>query len=115
MDFWYNPTYENYFKLLNALEELGQDVTEFKKEQAPNPKSSFFKYKFENFTLDFLPALKAALTFRLSYDKREVITLNEVDIPFIDFEDLIADKQATSRPKDIHDIEQLKLKRNRRD
>lgn len=23
---WYNPTYGNYFKLLYALEELGQDV-----------------------------------------------------------------------------------------
>jgi hypothetical protein len=33
LDFWYNPTYENYFKLLNALEELGQDVTKFKQEQ----------------------------------------------------------------------------------
>lgn len=23
LDFWYSPTYGNYFKLLNALEELG--------------------------------------------------------------------------------------------
>jgi hypothetical protein len=23
LDFWYKPTYENYFKLLNALAELG--------------------------------------------------------------------------------------------
>ena len=53
LDFWYNPTYENYFKLLNALEELGQDVTKFKQEQVPNPKKSFFRYEFEKFTLDF--------------------------------------------------------------
>jgi hypothetical protein len=26
LDFWYNPTYDNYFKLLNALEKLGQDI-----------------------------------------------------------------------------------------
>ncbi len=32
LDIWYNPTYENYFKLLNALEHLGQDVDEFRKE-----------------------------------------------------------------------------------
>ncbi len=115
LDFWYNPTYENYFKLLNALEELGQDVTEFKEEQAPNPKKSFFKYQFENFTLDFLPELKAALNFRSSHDNREVVTLNEVDIPFISYNDLIMDKQANSRPKDIHDIEQLELKRKKQD
>jgi hypothetical protein len=32
LDFWYNPTYENYFRLLNAFKALGLDVTEFKEE-----------------------------------------------------------------------------------
>jgi len=27
LDLWYNPGYENYFNLLKAIEELGQDVT----------------------------------------------------------------------------------------
>jgi hypothetical protein len=115
LDFWYNPTYENYFKLLDALNDLGQDITEFKKEKAPNPQSSYFRYQFQFFTLDFLPELKATLTFRLSYEKREVITLNGVDIHFIDYEDLITDKQANFRPKDIHDIEQLEFLRKQRD
>jgi hypothetical protein len=26
LDIWYNPTYTNYFKLLDTLEELGEDV-----------------------------------------------------------------------------------------
>lgn len=25
LDFWYNPVYDNYFSLLNALQELGQE------------------------------------------------------------------------------------------
>ena len=50
LDFWYNSTYDNYFKLLNALEDLGQDVAEFKAEVAPNPKKSFFRIEFEKFT-----------------------------------------------------------------
>jgi hypothetical protein len=111
LDFWYNPTYGNYFKLLNALEEFGQDVTEFKSEQAPNPKKSFFKFEFENFTIDLLPELKAKLSFRLLFERREVVTLNEVDIPFISYEDLILDKQKNARPKDITDIEQLESKK----
>ncbi len=111
LDIWYNPTYENYFKLLNALEELGQDVTEFKEEQTPNPKKSFFKYQFENFTLDLLPELKASLTFRLSLDSKEVISIDGVEIPFINYKDLIIDKQTNARPKDISDVEQLEFKR----
>ena len=113
LDFWYNPTYKNYFNLLNALEELGQDVAEFKKEQTPNPKKSFFRYDFEKFNLDLLPELKAQLKFRTSFLRKEVVSLNGIDIPFISYDDLILDKEANGRPKDITDIEQLKSKRKK--
>lgn len=46
IDVWYNPTYGNYFNILNVMEELGQVVTEFKNEQSPNPSKSFFKLDF---------------------------------------------------------------------
>ena len=111
LDFWYNPTYQNYFNLLNALEELGQDVTEFKEEQSPDPKKSFFRYEFEKFNLDLLPELKVPLGFRSAFGRKEVVTLSEIDIPFISYGDLILDKETNARPKDITDIEQLKNKR----
>ena len=111
LDVWYNPTYGNYFKLLDALEELGQNVTEFRNEQAPNPKKSYFKYEFEWFTLDLLPALKTVLTFNASYAKKELVVLEEVDIPFIGYNELLLDKAANARPKDIEDIEQLESRR----
>ena len=111
LDVWYNPTYSNYFKLLDALEELGQNVTEFRNEQAPNPKKSYFKYEFEWFTLDLLPALKTVLTFNASYAKKELVVLEEVDIPFIGYNELLLDKAANARPKDIEDIEQLESRR----
>jgi hypothetical protein len=107
LDFWYNPTYNNYFKLLNALEELGQEVTKFKEEQTPDPKKSFFRYEFEKFTLDFLPELKTSTRFRRAFNRREMVTLNDVEIPFVSYEDLISDKKANARSKDITDIEQL--------
>jgi hypothetical protein len=115
LDFWYNPTYENYLKLLNALDDLGQDVSKFKEEQTPNPKTSFFRYNFEKFTLDFLPVLKASLEFRSSFSKREVVSSNDVEIPFINYEDLVLDKKANARPKDILDIEQLNINRKKND
>ncbi|TDN35760.1 hypothetical protein E4631_24485 [Hymenobacter sp. UV11] len=108
VDLWYNPTYGNYFKLLRALEALGQDVSAFRQEQAPNPKQSFFKYEFEQFTLDLLPELRVTLSFGASYRTREVLTLQDVVIPLISLDDLLADKAATARPKDLVDIAQLK-------
>ncbi len=115
LDFWYNPTYRNYFNLLNALEELGQDVKAFKQEQAPNPKKSFFKFDFDKFTLDLLPELKAPLKFRPSFEKREIVQLRETDIPFISYGDLIKDKEINPRPKDIIDIVELKKQRKTKD
>jgi hypothetical protein len=69
IDFWYNPTYENYFKLLNALQELGQDVSQFKDERTPIPTQSFFKFERPNFTLDVLPTMLGDERFRDFFSK----------------------------------------------
>lgn len=108
LDIWYNPSIGNYFHLLNALEQLKIDVTRHRKEQIIDPKTSFFKFKLEDGTFDILPNLKAPLKFRESYEKRNILTRNGLDISFISLGDLIADKQATGRLKDLSDIENLK-------
>lgn len=113
LDIWYNPTYDNYFKLLNALAELGQDVKEFFEEQSPNPLKSYFKFDLNKFTLDFLPKLKGANRFKQAYEKKEITTIKEIDMQFIGFDELLQDKAANSRPKDLADIKQLKSTRKK--
>jgi predicted nucleotidyltransferase len=108
LDFWYNPTYKNYFNLLNALADLGQDVVKFKKEQTPEPKKSFFRFNMENITVDFLPQLNSITTFRKSFSKRETVKINEIEISVLHIDDLIAEKELLNRPKDILDISELK-------
>ncbi|MFN0118589.1 MAG: hypothetical protein ACKVQC_09905 [Elusimicrobiota bacterium] len=41
-----------------------------------------------------------------------MVSLGDIDIAFISFDDLIEDKEATSRAKDLLDIEQLTNKKN---
>ncbi|MET4105003.1 hypothetical protein [Hymenobacter sp. UYP22] len=113
LDFWYNPSYTNYFNLLNALEVLGQDVSSFRNEQEPNPRKSFFKYEFEDFTLDLLPELKSLMRFSAAFAKREIVDLGGVEVAFIGYEDLLTDKATSARPKDLTDIEELKNKRGK--
>jgi hypothetical protein len=112
LDFWYNSTYDNYFRLLEALEELGQNISRFKAEKSPNPKKSFFRLEYEKFTVDFLPELPGLARFRHSYNRRELSKIKGIEIPFINYADLITNKQSQGRAKDIEDIEQLKLRRN---
>ncbi|MBY0479115.1 MAG: hypothetical protein K2Q24_15815 [Chitinophagaceae bacterium] len=108
LDIWYNPTYDNYFKLLKALAELGQEVEEFIEEQSPNPLKSYFRFDLEKFTLDFLPRLKGAAKFRQAYVNKEITNIKGIDMQFIGIDELLQDKAANSRPKDIADIKQLK-------
>ena len=112
LDIWYNPTYENYFSLLNSLGELGQDVTEFLEEKSPNPLKSYFRFNLEKFTLDFLPKLKGLSRFRQSFEKKEIVSIRGVDMPIIGIDDLLQDKAINSRLKDLVDIKQLKTKKN---
>lgn len=94
----------NYFKLLDVLGELGQDVSEFKEEIAPNPKKSFFKLHFEKFSLDFLPEIKGLGKFTSSFEVRDIVTLQNVEVSYLSLPDLIKNKQETLREKDIIDI-----------
>ena len=114
VDIWYNPSYPNYFSLLNAIEELGQDIQEFKNEIAPDPKKSFFKLDFEKLTVDFLPELPGLNKFRDSYARKEIVEIEEQEIFFISIDDLITSKEALLRDKDITDIAELKKRRKNR-
>lgn len=111
-DFWYNPTYMNYYRLLEALEEFGVDVINFKNEQSPNPRKSFFKHTFEDFTIDFLPEILGLGRFNDSFRNKSVSTVDDFDIYTISLADLILSKQAINRPKDREDIAVLKAMHN---
>jgi predicted nucleotidyltransferase len=108
LDFWYNPTYTNYFNLLFALKDLGKDVDVFINEQTPNPRKSFFKFEFEKFTLDFLPIVNGLEFFRVCYENRKISIVDNIEISIISKEDLIISKLETARKKDFDDIKKLR-------
>ena len=56
--------------------------------------------------------MKGLSKFRSSFDKKETIDLKGIIIPFIALDDLIKDKAANSRPKDLSDIKQLRAKKD---
>lgn len=52
------------------------------------------------------------LIFKESFKKRNYFKVGKLQIPYIDFDDLIKNKLASGRYKDLADIEQLKNKKN---
>lgn len=107
LDVWFHPLYLNYQKLLNAFDDMGFDTSRFREEAHPFPKSSFFKFKPKDYTLDFLPRLGDGFDFWDSYQRRSVSTVEGVEISVIGLDDLIAAKKSTKRKKDLDDIEKL--------
>ncbi len=107
-DLWYNPTYENYYHLLDAIEQLGKDVSAHREEQQPDPRNAFFKLSFDAYTLDLLPRIKSPLPFWSSFKRRAFFESEGVHISFLSLEDLIRDKEIDPRPQDLDDSQQLK-------
>ena len=107
LDFWYNPTYENYFKLLKALKDMGFE-SDFVDEKDPDPNKSFFKYEFEDYKLDFLPNVIGFNKFYEAYKNRYVINIDGIELSVISYDDLITTKEFSKRDKDKIDIEMLK-------
>ncbi len=111
-DFWYNPTYENYFNVLRSMKSLGKDVEKLQNEAQPNPKRSFLKFEFTNFKIDMLPAIKGLESFGSSWQTALRSKINNQEFRILSLDDLIKSKEIQSRPKDIADLIELRKLRD---
>lgn len=112
-DIWFHPLYLNYQKLLNAFDDMGFDTSRFREELHPFPKSSFFRFKPEGYTLDFLPRLSEGFDFWDCYQRRVVAMVEGIEVSVIGIDDLIACKKATGRKKDLEDAQVLARLKNK--
>ncbi len=53
----------------------------------------------------------SGVAFDAAYDRRQIIQLDDIDVPFIGYEDLVMNKSATGRSKDKVDVEELERRR----
>lgn len=108
LDIWYSPSVQNYFRLLNALEELEFNVTRYRAEKSPRPDKSIFRFNLEACTLDLLPEIATSTKFLQAYTRSQKVTRDGIEFMIIGLEDLIAEKQASGREKDLNDIKHLR-------
>lgn len=109
MDLWVNQNEENYSKLKKVYEEFGAPI--FSLEE-------FFSDKFDVWSMGVEPRKIEVLTkvsgLNFIESKSHCDWINEKDfkVPYIDFEDLMKNKLASGRLKDLLDYQQLIKKRN---
>lgn len=109
MNLWVNQNEENYSKLKKVYEEFGAPI--FSLEE-------FFSDKFDVWSMGVEPRKIEVLTkvsgLNFVESKSHCDWINEKDfkVPYIDFEDLMKNKLASGRLKDLLDYKQLNKKRN---
>lgn len=113
LDFWYNPTAENYHNLVQALDELQVDTTDLK-ELIFDKKRTFLKIPHEDFHTDFLPIMAGLDSFLSCNSKAEIIDIGGVTLRILSYDDLIANKRTVNRKTDQSDITELSKMRRRR-
>ena len=104
MDLWVNQTNENYNKLKLVYTNFGAPI--FSIEDFESDTFDVWSIGLEPRKIEILTKV-SGLEFKES--KKNCIYLNfeKFKIPYIDFEDLMKNKMATGRLKNLADVEQL--------
>ena len=108
VDIWIKDTGENRKKFRTAIANIGLgDYAELETTEFIPGWTSIYLY--QGFELDIMTYLKAfpQSTFKECYNKAYVANIEGVNIPFLHINQLIQEKKANGRPKDLLDIEEL--------
>ena len=109
LDLWLDNTPENKERLIQALKNVAVAGAEHLRNIPLMAGWSTVSIGTEGFVADFMTELKsfAATDFAACYKKAATGVFEGVPIKVIHKNDLIREKKANSRPKDLDDVEQL--------
>jgi hypothetical protein len=100
---WINPeNAQNIMRALNAFgfQNLSLTESDFSKE------NSIIQLGYPPFRIDILTSIDG-VAFDQAWEKKIVVELNGMNVPFIGRDDLITNKKAAGRPQDIADVSRL--------
>lgn len=109
IDIWIKTGSQNSEKLIEALKKFGAPVSDIAAEDFTEP-DIVFQIGVAPRRIDFLTSIDGVNFDEASKDKL-IIKIDNIEIPVISAENLIKNKKATGRPKDLLDIESLKNKK----
>jgi len=100
---WVNPeNAQTSMRALNAFgfQNLSLTESDFSKED------SIIQLGYPPFRIDILTSIDGVV-FDQAWEKKIVVELNGMNVPFIGRDDLITNKKAAGRPQDIADVSRL--------
>jgi len=108
MDIWVERSVENYQRLKTAFNNFGMPVFDMTEDNfLSHPNWDVFSFGVPPSAIDIMVKLKG-LDFEDCFKAAIEFEDDGLFIKCINFKDLIKAKKATSRPKDLDDLENLK-------
>ena len=106
LDLWVRPTSANAERVWNALMNFGAPMDQLRIEDLSSPEV-VFQIGLPPSRIDILTSL-TGLSFDDAWSHRQVIDVEGRLLPFLSKDDLIRNKSALGRPRDLADIDDLK-------
>ncbi|HUP49789.1 MAG TPA: hypothetical protein VNA04_13465 [Thermoanaerobaculia bacterium] len=105
LDLWIRPTAGNARKVWEALVAFGAPLDELRLEDLSTP-DVVFQIGLVPARIDILTSL-TGLEFADAWSRRQMIEVEGRTLPFLSRDDLIRNKAALGRPRDLADIDDL--------
>jgi hypothetical protein len=105
LDLWVRPTPDNAARVWQALVAFQAPLHDLTVEDLATP-DVVFQIGIPPCRIDILTAI-TGVQFEEAWPRRVALTVEGVELPFIGRKDLLANKRAAGRPKDLGDIAAL--------
>ncbi|TCZ68863.1 nucleotidyltransferase [Flaviaesturariibacter aridisoli] len=105
LDIWLNATPENAERIIACLNEFG--FGSFGLKEADFTKSgNVIQLGYPPLRIDLLTSIDG-VSFPEAYQNRKMVAIDGLQVAFISYQDLLRNKAASGRPRDMDDIDQL--------
>ena len=105
IDFWVRPSTANAERVLEALRRFGAPLSDLTRDDLARP-GTVFQIGVAPRRIDLLTAIDG-VEFESAWRDRESREVDGLSIPVLSRNDLLRNKRATNRPKDLLDAEWL--------
>jgi hypothetical protein len=106
LDIWLNTTPENAEKILQSVNQFGFSSFKLSKEDFIKP-GNVIQLGYPPLRIDLLTEIDG-VTFQECYKNRKEVLIENMQVNFIGYSDLLKNKKKSGRPRDIDDIDNLK-------
>lgn len=105
LDLWVRPTPENAQRVWRALETFGAPLHDLTLEDLSRPEV-VFQIGIVPRRIDLLTSI-TGVSFEEAWDNRAFVEIREMEVPVLGRSELVRNKRAVGRARDLADIEEL--------